>query len=131
VDVIRPNIESYKGSTENKIASIRKYKFSLVIENSGNYLSEKLFDALVSQTIVVYAGIDLDRIGLNKEIAIEVNQNVGSIRAEISRLARLSDDEQYKILRKQQTEFMKILSEWDNNFVFSKLAKNIYALSFD
>ena len=124
-----PNIRNYLGSVENKVQTISNYRISLVIENSADYLSEKLFDALISQSIVVFVGIDLDKIGLSKEIAIHVDPSANKIRDKVSQLTQLSDQEQYKIFIKQQNEFRKILKEWDNKYVLSKLAMDICKIS--
>lgn len=125
----KPNIRNYLGSVENKVETISNYRISLVIENSADYLSEKLFDALISQSVVVFVGIDLDKIGLSKEIAIQVESNPNKIRDKVSQLTQLSDQEQYNILIKQQNEFRKFLRKWDNNYVLSKLATDICKIS--
>jgi hypothetical protein len=124
-----PNIRNYLGSVENKVDAISNYRFSLVIENSADYLSEKLFDASISQSIVVFVGIDLDKIGLSKEIAIHVDPSADKIRDKVSQLIELSDQEQYNIFIKQQNEFRRILREWDNKYVLSKLATDICKIS--
>lgn len=124
-----PNIQNYLGKVENKVESISNYRISLVIENSADYLSEKLFDALIAQSIVIFVGIDLDKIGLSKEIAIHVDPSSNEIRDKVYQLTQLSDQEQYKIFTKQQNEFRKILKEWDNKYVLSKLASDICKIS--
>ena len=124
-----PKIKNYLGSVENKNAAIKNYRISLVIENSPNYLSEKLFDALISQSIVIFVGIELDKIGLNKEIAIQVDPDINKISEAITKITHQSEREQYDILIKQQKEFRKNLSEWDNKIVLSNLAKDISKLS--
>jgi hypothetical protein len=126
---INPKIHNYHGSVIYKPEIIGKYRISLIIENSPNYLSEKLFDALVSQSIAIYVGSDLSKIGLNKEMAIQINHSSDSIAEEISRIIQLSNKEQHDIYIKQQNEFRKVLGQWNNEFVFSILAREIYKLS--
>jgi hypothetical protein len=126
---INPTLDNYHGSVNYKPQSIGKYRISLIIENSPNYLSEKLFDALVSQSIAIYVGIDLSKIGLNNEMAIQVNHSSDSIAEEISRIIQLSNKEQHDIYIKQQNEFRKVLGQWNNEFVFSIMAKEIHKLS--
>jgi hypothetical protein len=126
---VNPNLQNYRGSILNKAESIRNYRISLIIENSSNYISEKLFDALVSQSIAIYVGIDLSKIALSNKIAIQINQNSNLIADKISKIINLSDKEQYDIFVNQQEEFRKFLCEWNNDCVFSKLAKDICKLS--
>jgi len=48
----------YKGSPENKHDVLRKYKFSIAIENccEKNYVSEKFFDCVLNDTVPIYYG---------------------------------------------------------------------------
>ena len=50
---------SYKGSLEEKYTTLSKYKFSICFENTSNmknYVSEKIFDCFLAQTIPIYYG---------------------------------------------------------------------------
>jgi hypothetical protein len=51
-----------------------------VIENSADYLSEKLIDAVISGTIPIYVGPNLNTFGLPAELAYQVNGDLSSIR---------------------------------------------------
>lgn len=53
----RPKI--YRGQTPDKLATISGYKFALVVENDLHSLTEKIFDALYSGSIVFYRGPNL------------------------------------------------------------------------
>lgn len=48
----------YKGVAENKHEILRKYEYSIAIENSceENYASEKIFDCFLNNTIPIYYG---------------------------------------------------------------------------
>ena len=48
--------KNYVGAPEDKHLITRKYKYSLVIENSSDYCSEKLFDAVINGSIPIYVG---------------------------------------------------------------------------
>jgi len=56
------------------------YKVILVIENSGEYLSEKLFEALASGRPVVYVGSDLEKWGIPSDVYVKANKSLESIR---------------------------------------------------
>lgn len=50
---------SYRGTVENKYATIERYRFCLAFENekgTRGYISEKIFDCLFSGTVPVYLG---------------------------------------------------------------------------
>lgn len=48
--------KSYKGEAPDKINTISKFRFALVVENDTHALTEKIFDALYSGAIVFYRG---------------------------------------------------------------------------
>ena len=51
-------LSTYRGYSQSKLHTLNKYKFAFCIENSveEGYLSEKLFDALLSRCIPIYLG---------------------------------------------------------------------------
>lgn len=76
--------KNYKGSSSNKIQTMSNYRFSIVVENSMDYVSEKLIDAIIAGTIPVYVGPHLDDFGIPHEIAVRSNPNVSDIRHTMS-----------------------------------------------
>jgi hypothetical protein len=83
---------------------LRDYRFSLVIENSVDYMTEKLFDVLFAGCIPIYAGPDVTLFGIPKNLVVQVNPTVSSIRAGIE-IARSIDYEAY----------LESLEEWLNS----------------
>ena len=58
------------GPIPNKHEKLLASQFSLVIENSDSYISEKLFDAIVDGSVPIYVGPELSKLGLPDDIAI-------------------------------------------------------------
>ena len=58
-----------------------QYKASLVIENSQDYMSEKVLDSLSSATIPIYCGADLSKFGIPENLYVRCEANVESITA--------------------------------------------------
>jgi hypothetical protein len=58
------------GPITDKHSIILNSKFSLVIENSDNYVSEKLLDALVGGSIPIYFGTDLLPAGIPEDLVV-------------------------------------------------------------
>lgn len=51
--------KNYKGSVDNKLDTLKKYKFSICYENTGNmkgYITEKIFDCFAAGVVPVYLG---------------------------------------------------------------------------
>lgn len=70
---------NYKGSVENKTLTLEKYRIAIVIENTPDYVSEKLFDALSAGCIPVYVGADLSKYGIPSNLYIQAQPNRESI----------------------------------------------------
>jgi hypothetical protein len=70
---------SLKGPSEDKLATLSNYKYSLVIENSLDYMSEKLFDCLFAGTLPIYVGPDPRDFGIPEFMAIHSKPNIESV----------------------------------------------------
>lgn len=121
------DLGSYKvrglGKVENKLELLSKYKVSLVIENSGNYFSEKLFDAIYAGCIPVYVGPSVETIGLNSGYVIQAEPNLLSISQGIQKaLSMPRDDWANKMLN-----FIKAgnLNAWKSEESWSKVAESV------
>lgn len=73
------NVKWYGGAIENKFEVLSNYKYTLVIENTKGYLSEKLFDALVSGCIPIYVGEDLSLFNIPEGLVIQSQANIDSV----------------------------------------------------
>jgi|15BtaG_2_1085339.scaffolds.fasta_scaffold01537_3 hypothetical protein len=101
----------YKGETINKHDTIRKYEYSIAIENvcEKNYASEKLFDCFLNNTVPFYYGCpNVDEIYDPKSyiiIDIEDSDTISKIREEIKK-----DNLFYKdsVLKSKEIYFNKL-----------------------
>jgi hypothetical protein len=123
VKLFASKYENYQGITNNKKSTLNDYRFAIVIENSKNYISEKLFESLDSQCIVLYVGTNLN-IKLHKDIAIQSNADLLSISEKLVGVLNLSNKEQLLLMKKQHKHFLKINKEWENFRVLKKLARD-------
>lgn len=74
------------GEVGLKSKILPEIKFLLVIENSMNVLTEKLFDAMLMGAIPIYVGPNLDAYGIPEATYISVNPNSNEICRVISEL---------------------------------------------
>ena len=77
------------GEVELKSIILPEIKFLLVIENSMDVLTEKLFDAMLMGAIPIYIGPNLDAFGIPQTTYIPVNPNSNEICRVISELNML------------------------------------------
>jgi hypothetical protein len=120
-----PNLINYLGPITDKSSTQSEYKISLVVENSADYISEKIFDALSSQNIVVYVGAEISKFGLNQNMVVQVEENAELVCEILASLLTLPPKVQYKKMCEQQLEYHKIKANWNNKNVLKKLANSI------
>ena len=117
--------KNYYGAPSNKQIVGSRYKINLVIENSAEYVSEKLFEAHGTQNIVVYVGADLKSEGINPKIAIQCEGQISKLRKTLNELACLSPKQQYSIMCEQNKVAQKEAINRDSQVVLKNLAKSI------
>ena len=69
-----------KGPVKYKLATMSKYKYALVIENSAEYMSEKLMEALFAGCIPIYVGPDPQEYGIPKDLVIWTRPTIQAIK---------------------------------------------------
>jgi len=130
-----PNLESVygnlhwrystdKGIVSNKHDVLRKSKFTIAAENSNDYFSEKLFDAIYDGTIPLYIGPNISDSGLPENIGINIEGGVKEIE-EIT--TTLSDTRVLEILTNGR-EFLEselFHSNWKEAGVYAQISEEI------
>lgn len=114
----------YGGQIDNKIEVLKTFKIALVIENSLDFVSEKLFDAVRAGCIVVYVGPNLNTFGIPEEAAISLSPNVRDIKQTCHQLLSLPDKDQELISQRQTVALSGISESWKNTKILPKLASD-------
>jgi hypothetical protein len=83
---------SFKGTSEDKLSTLASYKYSLVIENSIEYMSEKLFDSLFAGTFPIYVGPNPVDFGIPQFVAIHAKPDIDSIMKAIEQARKVDLD---------------------------------------
>jgi len=83
---------SFKGISEDKLSTLASYKYSLVIENSIDYMSEKLFDSLFAGTFPIYVGPNPVDFGIPQFVAIHAKPDIDSIMKAIEQARNVNLD---------------------------------------
>ena len=116
---------NYLGVTDDKKTTLSQYKIAVVIENSADFISEKLFDAIRSGCVSVYVGPNLEKYGIPNGSAIQVDAKHEVVSDIVRSLLGESDEELEKIARNQRASLMKVSQDWKNTLVLSKLASDM------
>ena len=123
---------SYKnfiGQIENKQSFVKNSKFSLIVENSNDSVSEKLFDALINGSIPIYYGPQLNNMGIpGYKISLDGNKPTKYLEENIS---NISNDEIANYLEEIK-KFLKsesFLENWTEENVYKKIIEKIQKLN--
>ena len=112
------------GTVQNKHTVLRDSKFSLVIENSSENITEKLFDSIINGAIPIYIGPDLQESGIPPRVAIQGVKDANSI---IEILDNISVEEISQRLETishflQSSAFLDV---WSASHVYRRIASEI------
>ena len=76
---------TYHGETRDKVSQMSNYAVAVVIENSREFVSEKLFDAWFAGCVPVYVGPNIENMGIPPGLVILSNPDVASVQDAIEK----------------------------------------------
>ncbi len=117
------------GPVDEKISFLKNVKKNIVIENSSDYVSEKLIDSFRSGSIPFYVGPNLLDFGFPPNLVVECKPYVEDI---ILKLKTFNDQSLQEIQENIQ-HFIQLggLKEWDHSFASLEIAKVIVAKFYE
>ena len=114
----------YLGSVDNKNSTLEMYKTALVIENSFDLVTEKIFDCFFSGTYPVYIGPDLTNFGIPPDLYTSCAPDIFSIRSALFN-AQAIDFEKWMGSLQEWLNSNKTISTWHYRHVFSRIVSKI------
>jgi hypothetical protein len=115
---------SFKGISEDKLSTLASYRYSLVIENSIEYMSEKLFDSLFAGTFPIYVGPNPVDFGMPEFVAIHTKPDIDSIMKAIEQ-ARTIDLESWRASVLTWFRSDGVEQSWSGPFVTQQIIDRI------
>ena len=118
------NYDNWKGAPADKREIGKQYKYALVIENSKEFITEKLFDALFSGCIPIYVGPSLEEFGFPNNLYVKAEDNVESISQQIKSVHEMD----YGKWRTECANWLskeEVLSIWESQNVNKKIFNQI------
>jgi hypothetical protein len=73
------NYPEFLGPVDDKLSKLSEYRYTLVIENDLDWITEKLFDALSARCVPIYIGPDLSRFKQLRKCVIQLAPSVKAI----------------------------------------------------
>ncbi len=124
LDGVFSDFPKTNGFVDDKHELLQGYKFNVIIENSSNIHTEKIFDAFINGTIPIYCGPELDGFGVPSCAYIRFD---GSIVGLFESLKGLKSSD-FETMRIESTKFIQS-DEFQNQFsaesVYSRIASSI------
>jgi len=115
---------SFKGTSKDKLSTLASYKYALVIENSIEYMSEKLFDSLFAGTFPIYVGPNPVDFGIPEFVAIQAKPDINSIMNAIEQ-ARTIDLESWRSSVLSWLKSEGVEQSWSGPFVTQQIIDRI------
>jgi hypothetical protein len=116
------NYPGYRGVALNKQQVNAQFRCSIVIENSLDYMSEKLFDAVSSGSYVFYVGPNLSDFGLGDFPLQKLRPNANEITRAVEQFLGLDPEVQFHLMNSQRKGLSNYLDSYNNSNVLRHLA---------
>lgn len=114
----RPPSEVFLGSAENKTDVYHRYQLALVIENSLDYVSEKLFDAISGGCLTVYVGSPSNAHLVGSLPELIPKPSASDVIKAVELLLKRTDEERYQFF---QIEYQALTKYGKNSLNFDVL----------
>ena len=117
--------QSFLGETDDKFGTLSKYRLAIVIENSADFVSEKLFDCISAGCLVLYVGPNLNQFDLPDDHLFLSAPNVDEIYSKCMEILSTSAPAQYSIAKAQNVSLRSNSNNWENSKVLRELSQAI------
>ena len=115
---------TYLGLSPNKLETLATYKYSLVIENSMEFMTEKLFDSLFAGTFPIYVGPDIELFGIPSFVALQASPNIDSVTKAMEAAFEVDlDSWRTKTLAWLKSEGIE--QQWSSREFFARIVREI------
>lgn len=122
--ISRPPKNVFQGPAADKLEVMGRFQISLVIENSADYISEKLIESVAANCLSIYVGANLQPYGINLPERLLPMPTYSEIENSLQYLLDLSSEERYRLLEKQKEAINEYCDNSLNTKVLSKLAED-------
>ena len=116
--------QNYLGLSASKLQTLSSYNFSLVIENSMEFMTEKLFDSLFAGTYPIYVGPKLELFGIPGFIASQASADFDSV----TRALESASEVDLASWRRMTLEWLRsegVEKAWSSSHVLEQITNTI------
>jgi hypothetical protein len=116
----------YLGLADDKLATYRSHKIAIALENSPDYMSEKLIDALLAGCIPIYCGPDVSEFGIPSELVVSCRPTLADVRAGLA-IAEAMDYSRWSSKNREYLLDPDIKHFWSPERIYSLIANHVFA----
>lgn len=116
---------SYKGALEDKRGTLATYKLCLVIENSQEILTEKIWDAWFSGCIPIFVGPDLRAWGVPDNLYVRAEPDISSVQRAIEHARDHINHGEFINVLESWLNSRTCRDQWTYEFLVEKLYSDI------
>jgi hypothetical protein len=116
--------QNYLGLSASKLQTLSSYNYSLVIENSMEFMTEKLFDSLFAGTYPIYVGPKLELFGIPGFVASQASADFDSVNRALESASKVD----LASWRKMTLEWLKsegVEKGWSSSHVLDQIINTI------
>lgn len=113
-----------RGIIADKLETMSKNKYALVIENSAEYMSEKLFDAFFAGCIPIYVGPNVAEYEIPKNLVLQAEPNLNSIKKSLDTARGMNFENFQQELRNFLSD-EKTIEQWSHENIYKKMLEII------
>jgi hypothetical protein len=117
---------NYEGIAEDKLKVYTRFKVAIAIENSREYMSEKLLDAIFAGCVPVYVGPNVAEFGIPEGLVIESEPEVLAVSDAIAR-AKAVDYKHWAELASSYLSNPETHSYWSPDRIYGEISKHIFS----
>ena len=118
------NYKNWLGAPLDKVNAMSNYNYCLVIENSTEFMTEKLFDAFFAGCIPIYVGPDLKEFPIPPTLYFQAEPSLKSITQTLSKAVRI----EYNVWLNELNSWLQLDSTknyWSAESVNNKVIETI------
>lgn len=115
----------WMGAPSDKTALMARYRVAIVIENSLDFVSEKLVDAAAAGCIVVYVGPSLATHGIPEDSVVRAKGDPPSIVSTVQAVMNLDDARQFDMAKRTASVLAPVSNVHAGERVLAQLARRV------
>ena len=118
--------KNWGGVIPDKKTVFQQARVALAIENAGDYVSEKLFDAVGAGCLTIYCGPDrLSDFGIEMDDRLVCSPTASALVGRLNWALNLPATTQLALAKQQFEDLRPIASEWETSRVLGELGESI------